>query len=84
MTVSVDIEVARRPKALLVSPRVIHDIDSGSPWVLRLLDGQTDKRMVKLGLRSNLWVELLEGLSEGEIVIPASQAVVAGVRARAR
>ena len=39
MTVSVDIEVARRANAVLVPGDALHDADTASPWVLKL-DGR--------------------------------------------
>jgi HlyD family secretion protein len=39
MTVSVDIEVQRRPQALLLPSDAVRDADGNGPWVLRLEDG---------------------------------------------
>ena len=82
MTVSVDIEVARRPKALLVSSAAVHDADSAAPWVLRVEEGRATKVTVHLGLRSGGLAEVLEGLQEGDLVLPGT-AVQPGQRVRA-
>lgn len=83
MTVSVDIEVARRPNALLVSASAMHDADGAAPWVLRVEEGRAARHPVRLGLRSGGLVEVLDGLHEGDQVIPASTTIVAGERVRA-
>ena len=84
MTVSVDIEVARRPQALLLSTVSLHDADSGSPWVVRVDQGLTVKTPVKLGLRSGGYAEVLSGLSEGDTVISGPTLIAVGARVRAR
>jgi HlyD family secretion protein len=83
MTVSVDIAVARRPNALLIPASAVHDAEGGAAWVLLLEDGRSVRRPVRLGLRSGGYAEVLEGLSEGDAVIPASLAIAAGARVRA-
>ena len=83
MTVSVDIEVARRPNALLVPVSAVHDAEGATPWVLRLEDGRAVRRAVRLGLRSGGVAEVLEGLREGDALIAASAAIAAGARVRA-
>jgi len=84
MTVSVDIEVARRPNALLVSASAAHDADGAGPWVLIMENGRAVRRTVRLGLRSGGFVEVLDGLREGDQVIPSSTTIVAGERVRAK
>ena len=79
MTVSVDIEVARRPAAVLVPVDVLRDADGSAPWVMALVDGQARRRPVKLGLRGNGQAEVLDGLRAGDQVLPASGAAVATV-----
>jgi HlyD family secretion protein len=83
MTVSVDIEVARRNQALLVPSNAVHDADSNAPWVLRVQDGRALHSAVRLGLRSGGFCEVVEGLHEGDRVIPVAAAVSAGARIRA-
>jgi len=83
MTVSVDIEVARRPRAVLVPVDALHDADR-APWVLRVESGVAQRRDVKLGLRGSGMVEVLAGLAAGDRLVPVSAAHVhAGDRVRA-
>jgi HlyD family secretion protein len=117
MTVSVDIEVARRTLALLVPVDAVHDpaavsasgsgsgsaagpaaagtgaataapadastaAQSPTTWVLRLEGQHAVRRSVRLGLRSGGLAEVLDGLSEGDVVVSAAAATLDGDRAR--
>jgi HlyD family secretion protein len=82
MTVSVDIEVARRAQALIVPLSAVHDLDA-APWVLRLEGRHAVRRPVQLGLRSGGLAEVLGGLAEGDAVLAGSSVVQAGARVRA-
>lgn len=83
MTVSVDIEVTRRPQAVLVSASAVHDIDKAQPWVLRVNQGRAQRQELKLGLVSNGMCEVLSGLSAGDQVVPLEAAAVTdGTRVR--
>jgi len=82
MTVSVDIEVARRPHALLLSTSTLHETDGTAPWVLRVQDNHAVQTPLRLGLRSGGFAEVIEGLQEGDIVIPAAIAIEPGARVR--
>lgn len=85
MTVSVDIEAARRPGAVIVALDAVHDTDGAAPWVLRFDDGRARRQDVRLGLRSGGWAEVLAGLEPGARVVPASAAGIRdGSRLRAR
>ncbi len=84
MTVSVDIEVARRNAALTLSIDAIHDAAGAAPWVMAVKAGKAQKKFVKLGIRGERQVEILEGLQEGEQVLPSGGvAVPEGKRIRA-
>ena len=85
MTVSIDIEVARRANALLVPASALEDAqgpDAQSGSVLRIEQGRAVRRPVRLGLRSAGWAEVLEGLEEGNLVVPVPAAVLSGQRVR--
>ncbi len=85
MTVSVDIEVARRENALLVPAEAVRDPESRSPWVLLVADGRAQRRPVRIGLRSRGFAEVLEGLAAGDLVVPAATPGIApGMRVRPR
>jgi len=87
MTVSVDIEIARRAAALTVASDVVRDATGREPWALAVRDGRAQRQAVKLGLHGEGAVEIVEGLAEGELVL-ASHDVTLGdgkrVRPRAR
>jgi HlyD family secretion protein len=82
MTVSIDIEVDRRPDALIAPARTVHDPNSASPWVLLVREGRPAEQRVRLGLRAGERVEILEGLSPGDWLVPLSSGVRAGQRIR--
>lgn len=69
MTVSVDMEVARKPHALGLQLSQVNDINGPAPWVWLLDAGHAVRRPVRLGLRGGAWVEVLDGLREGDAVI---------------
>jgi HlyD family secretion protein len=73
MTVSVDIEVARRPQAVLLAQTAIHDFDSVAPWALVVRDGKAVRQSLRLGLVSQGKVQVLAGLQAGEMVVPKAQ-----------
>jgi HlyD family secretion protein len=83
MTVSVDIETARRDGTLIVPMRDVHDGSTASPWVLGLRDGRAVKRPVKLGLKGQGSVEIVDGLGAGDVVVPIGSGVVTGQKIRA-
>lgn len=82
MTVSVDIQVARHPQALVVSQDVLHEAESPHPWVLRVESGQARRQAVRLGLRGGGLAEVLEGLDAGDLLVPAGEPVREGARLR--
>ena len=84
MTVSVDVEVARRPQALVVALAAVHAPDSAAPWALVLSQGRARRVALTLGSRSGGMVEVLSGLEEGDAVLQASVAVSDGQRVRAK
>ncbi len=84
MTVSVDIEIARRSNAVLVPSDAVHDIETVSPWVLKVDGRRARRQAVTLGLRSNGLCEVLAGLNAGDRVVPvATSAIADGARLRA-
>jgi HlyD family secretion protein len=90
MTVSVDIDVARRPHALVLPVDALRDVespDATTATVLGFDNGRAVSRSVRLGLRSGGWVEVLDGLRAGDRVIAAAAAasasVASGMRVRA-
>jgi HlyD family secretion protein len=73
MTVSAEIEAGRRADAVVVSSDAVRDAAGRAPWVLVVNDHHTVRRPVKLGLRGAGQTEIVEGLTPGDIVIPATE-----------
>ena len=73
MTVSIDIETARKAQALRLPSAALHESSGAKPWVLVVRDGVAEQQTVELGLRSNGQVEILAGLNAGDAVIPAAR-----------
>jgi HlyD family secretion protein len=84
MTVSADIEVARRPSALVVSSEALRDPGTREPWVMLVRNGRAVRQPVATGLRGEGQIEIVSGLAPGDLVIPASEGYVrTGQRVRA-
>ena len=84
MTVSVDMEVARKPQALALQVGHVNDINGPAPWVWLRDAGHAVRRPVRLGLRGGAWVEVLAGLREGDAVIAMPNTLREGQRVRAQ
>jgi HlyD family secretion protein len=81
MTVSVDIEVAHRTNALTLPAGYVHDAAGTSPYVLLAVNGRAERRAVKIGARGPEALEILDGVSEGELALAvADSAIVEGSR----
>lgn len=84
MTVSVDIEVARQPAALVIPVTSVRAPGGANPTVLRASGGRAVRQPVKVGLTSAGKVEILDGLSVGDLVLSAPANVKDGSRIRTR
>lgn len=82
MTVSVDIEVAAKDNAEVLPVRSVREILSGQAWVMTVKNGRAAKHPVKVGLRGNCQIEIVEGMQPGDIAIPQSSGVLTGQRVR--
>jgi multidrug efflux pump subunit AcrA (membrane-fusion protein) len=69
MNLDAAIIIDERKDVLRLPRAVIRDAADGSPVVFVWENGQEVERPVKLGLRGDLYVEILSGLTEGEWVI---------------
>ena len=84
MTVSVDVETARRTATVVIATSAVEDAATDKPWVLVVRDKKAVKQFVTLGLLGDTRVEVLQGIAKGETVIPKSKlGVKAGQRVRA-
>lgn len=82
MTVSVNIETARRERALVLPNDALHDVQGTQATVFVIEDGRVRRRPVVLGLRSSTQSQVLDGLRAGEAVLAAAAEL--GTRARVR
>jgi len=84
MTVSVDIEVARRAGVVVMPADVVRDANGAQPWVLAVEGGRAARRVVRLGLKGEGRVEVLQGVAPGDRLVPVvQQAIRPGQRVRA-
>ncbi|MDY0106886.1 MAG: efflux RND transporter periplasmic adaptor subunit [Giesbergeria sp.] len=84
MTLSVEVETARRDRALVLPQAALRGAVAGDTGtVLVLQDGRAQARSVRLGLRTLDAAEVLDGMAEGDTVLRGG-AVQAGDRVRAR
>lgn len=83
MTVSIDIDVGRRERALVLPIDAVDTAVAGaSPTARVVREGRVARVPVTLGLRGVDRVEVLEGLAEGEAVLPVAGAPAEGARVR--
>jgi HlyD family secretion protein len=84
MTVSVDIEIARRAQVVVIPTDAVHEASGAQPSVLAVKEHRVTRQPVKLGLRGDGRLEVLEGVAPGDVLIPATNATVRiGQRVRA-
>jgi HlyD family secretion protein len=73
MTLSVEVETARRDRALVVPVEALRgDESSSTATVLVMRDGHAKEITVKVGIRTLKSAEVVEGLVEGDIVLKGS------------
>jgi len=84
MTVSVDIETARRERALSVPADALRDVRGDRARVLVVRDGRVEAVEVRLGLRGLGRTEVLEGLTASDAVLPGDSTTAPGSRVRVR
>ena len=83
MTVSVDIEVGRRERALVLPIDAIEPARNDVPAQVRVVrEGRVQRVSVTLGLRGLDRIEVIDGVAEGEAVLPLADASVPGTRVR--
>ena len=85
MTLSVEVETARRERTLVLPQAALRGPAGGDQAsVLVLQDGRAQARNVRLGLRTLDAVEVLDGLKEGDTVLRGNATLQDGQRVRAR
>lgn len=87
MTLSVEVETAKRARALALPLSALHSstatAEGAAGSVLMLHEGRAQTRSVRLGLRTLDAVEVLDGLRDGDIVLH-SASLQAGQRVQAQ
>ena len=74
MTVTAEIETARGDKEGVVVPRAaVRGLDEDAPFVLRLHQRRARRVELDVGISSDSYVEVLEGLHPGDLVIVDDQ-----------
>lgn len=68
MSASADIIINERSNILLVPDRAIGKDSQGRPIVKVIVDGETEERLVVVGLSDGFETEIIDGLSEGEVI----------------
>jgi len=68
MSATADIMIDRSEDTLLVPERAVRRDEQGNPIVWVSVDGQLEQRTVVVGISDGLKTEILEGLSEGDMV----------------
>ncbi len=81
MTVSLNIEVARRSQAILVGTEAVQEIEK-APWVFLILNGKTVRQAIQIGLRGPGYCEVLKGLQPNDVVIRNAVGIQDNARVR--
>ncbi len=76
MTVSANLLVGEKKQVLTLPVSAIRQLNEGQPWVMRVNQGRTEKQAVKIGIRGENRVEIIEGLQAGELIVPAEEGKV--------
>ncbi len=82
MTVSVNIEAGRRAHASVLPESTVRGLGTDSPWVAVVRDGRLARQPVKVGLRTDQYVEILSGLTPGQLAVPPDGSPALGDRVR--
>jgi HlyD family secretion protein len=83
MTVSVELIGKTRNGVWVLPSDAVRDTDRNAPWVLVVRDGVAARVPVKLGLKGLGSVEVLDGLTSDDEIIPAAQPAAVGDKVRA-
>ena len=85
LTVSVNLDVARRDAAVVLPLAAVREAASDAPWALIVVDDVLERRPLRVGIRGDERVEILSGVSEGDRVVVSTTVVPAvGSRVRVR
>jgi HlyD family secretion protein len=82
MTVSVNIEAGRQENASVLPEEAVRGLGTDSPWVAVAQDGKLARQPVAVGLRTDRYVEILSGVTLGELVVPPGDSPALGDKVR--
>jgi len=82
MTVSVNIEAGRQQNASVLPEEAVRGLGTDSPWVAVVRDGRLARQPVAVGLRTDRYVEILSGVTLGELVVPTRDSPALGDKVR--
>ena len=83
MTVSVDLTVAAKAKALIVPSETVHGAATPSPYVLTVEDGRVARHAIRLGIRGEGSIEIVGGLDDtAEVIVGDAGPLEVGARVR--
>jgi HlyD family secretion protein len=81
MTVSLNIEVAKRSQAILLATEAVRDIEK-SAWDLQIVKGKAVRQPIQIGLRGPGYCEVLKGLQPNDVVIRDPAGIANNARVR--
>lgn len=84
MTVSVEVTVAHKKKALVLPTGFVRDLASSKPWVLEVVDGEALRTTVKVGLRGDSLVEIMQGLGPKSLLLDPQTGIEEGAPVRTK
>ena len=76
MTVSVDIATAQRSQVLVVPAGAVRGLGAEKTWVMAVRTQHTVRVPIDVGLTGDSRSEVLRGLASGDVVVPATAAMV--------
>jgi len=85
MTVSVEIDVGRQERVITIPRRAVRALSTEAPYALVVAGDRVERRALRIGIRGDDRVQVIEGLREGDAVIDdETTGVAAGDRVRPR
>jgi HlyD family secretion protein len=77
MTVSVDIQTARRSQVLQVPQAAVQTTPEGTAWVYKLAGRRVQRTEIVAGMHAGGWVEVRRGLQMGDAIVASSETSLA-------